>query len=129
MDLKMMSAVELAFVGDAVYELLVREHIVRTVNTNPARLHALSVSYVKAEAQHRALAQLTPHLSEQELAVARRGRNATKTSVPKNSNPAEYRDATALEALFGYLFLAEENQRLQELFALVTEVKNDAAAE
>ncbi len=125
----MMNAVELAFVGDAVYELLVRERIARTVNTSPSRLHHMSVAYVCAAAQHAALLAIQDSLTEQEQAVVRRGKNATKTTVPRHASPVLYRSATALEALFGYLFLLDRHQRIQELFALICADFDRRAAE
>ena len=119
MDLKMMSAVELAFVGDAVYELLVRGRIARSINTSPNTLHRMSVEYVCANAQHDALAAIDDLLTEQEQTIVRRGVNSTKTSVPRHASPKLYRRATALEALFGYLYLSDQSSRIQELFDVI----------
>ena len=119
MDLKMMNAAELAFVGDAVFELLVRSRIARATNTSPNTLHRMSVECVCAAAQSGALEAITPLLDEQALSVVRRGKNCTKTTVPKHSSPQLYRNATALEALFGYLYLSGSNDRVAQLFAAV----------
>ncbi len=113
---KQKSPVELAFLGDAVFELLVREHITREIDTNPNRLHRLAVSYVCADAQAGALEQIYGRLNEQEQDIVRRGKNANKVSVPRNGNPKNYRSSTALEALFGYLYLNGEFERIRELF-------------
>ena len=114
-----MNAAELAFVGDAVFELLVRSRIARATNTSPNTLHRMSVECVCAAAQSGALEAITPLLDEQELSIVRRGKNCTKTTVPKHSSPQLYRNATALEALFGYLYLSEQNSRITELFSAV----------
>ena len=113
---KRKSPVELAFIGDAVYEVLVREHITRTVDTTANHLHRMAVDYVCAEAQAGALEALLPLLTEAELDIVRRGKNASKVSVPRNGNPRSYRSSTALEALFGYLYLEGQQARIQELF-------------
>lgn len=106
----------LAFYGDSVYEVLVRKLIVSAHNTNAGRLHALAVSRVRASYQSAAIEVIEPMLTEREADVLRRGRNAGGISVPKSSNPAEYRRATALETLFGYLALCENYPRICELF-------------
>lgn len=124
----MKSAAELAFVGDAVYELLVRAHIAANINTCPGNLHKRTVEYVCAEGQSEALTAITSSLTEDELGVVRRGKNATKTAVPKNGNPKEYRLATALEALFGYLYLSGQKTRLRELFCEICEYQEKAGA-
>lgn len=113
------NAVELAFMGDAVFETLVREHITRNVDTNPNALHRMAVGYVCAEAQSRALSHILPLLTSDELSIVRRGKNASKVTAPRNVAPKTYREATAFEALFGYLFLIGENARINELFSAV----------
>ena len=114
-----MSPLALAFLGDAVYELLVREHLSK-LGTMPAHiLHVKAVKLVKASAQATAVNIIQGSLTEQELSVLKRGRNANSTTVPKNANPAEYRLATGLEALFGYLYLKGEQSRINELFEAV----------
>lgn len=119
MDLKSMSAVELAFVGDAVYELEIRSRIARQLNTTPNRLHRICVRYVNAAAQQQALSSIYEMLDETEQNIVRRGKNATKTTVPRNSSPAAYREATALEALFGWLFLTDRAERIQQLMQVI----------
>lgn len=117
------SPLTLAFLGDAVYEQLVREKIVRQANMPVHKLHERAVELVRAEYQASAIKRLTEQgsLTEKEQDIFRRGRNACGVTVPKHSTVAEYRAATGLECLFGYLFLAEEHQRIRELFALITE--------
>jgi ribonuclease III family protein len=118
-QIKQKNATELAFMGDAVFEALVREHITRTVDTNANTLHRMAVEYVCAEAQSAALSELVPLLNEDELGVIRRGKNASKVTAPRNVAPKTYRTATALEALFGYLYLLGERERIRELFSVV----------
>lgn len=115
-EAKQKSPVELAFLGDAVFELLVREQITRETDTSANRLHRLAVSYVCADAQAAALEQIYETLREEEREIVRRGKNANKVSVPKHGTPKNYRSSTALEALFGYLYLRGETARIRELF-------------
>ena len=111
-DANQYSPLTLAFLGDAVYEQLVREKIVLTANKE-------AVERVRAAYQSKAVDVIMPHLTEEEEAVFKRGRNATGNTVPKNSNPVEYRRATALEALFGYLHLTGNSERIVELFDII----------
>lgn len=111
----------LAFYGDSVYEELVRKRIVLEHQTNAGRLHELAVKRVRASYQSEAVSVIEPLLSEQEADILRRGRNAGGISVPKSSNPGEYRRATALETLFGYLALCEKQERIAELFDVICE--------
>lgn len=115
-----LSPLTLAFVGDGVYELFVRQYIVSLGNCPVKKLHGKSVKMVCCGAQHKALSEkLWPLLTEEEKAMALRGRNAHVGHVPKNASVEEYHGATALETLFGWLYLRGETSRLQELFAAV----------
>ena len=117
-DPKRMSAATLAFLGDAVYELLVRRRL--AVTTIPANtLHQMAIRMVRAEAQSRAYALLEGVLTEEELAVMKRGRNSHPVHTAKNASVADYRRATGVETLFGYLYLSGRTERMEELFALV----------
>lgn len=118
-DANQYSPLTLAFLGDAVYERLVRERLVLTANMPVKKLHAEAVERVRAAYQSKAVEKLLPELTEEETAVLKRGRNATGNTVPKSSNPVEYRRATALEALFGYLQLTENYKRMVELFDII----------
>ncbi|MCH5196481.1 MAG: ribonuclease III [Oscillospiraceae bacterium] len=111
----------LAFYGDSIYEELVRKRIVLEHQTNAGRLHELAVKRVRASYQSEAVSVIEPLLSEREADILRRGRNAGGISVPKSSNPGEYRRATALETLFGYLALCEKQERVIELFNMICE--------
>lgn len=115
-DLRTVSPLNLAFVGDGVYELMVRERLVCLANRPNKELHKLSVTQVRAEAQAAAMDKLMPHLTEQELAVYKRGRNA---HTSRNTNG--YHKATGLEALFGYLYLSGDLDRVRELFEMTLE--------
>lgn len=105
--------------GDAVYEQYVREKLVLTANMPVGKLHKEAVSKVRAAYQSVAVDVITPILSEDELAVMKRGRNATSNTVPKSSNPVEYRRATSLETLFGYLYLLGDTDRIREIFNFI----------
>ncbi len=112
-DVRTVSPLTLAFVGDGVYEMLVRERLVCLANRPPRELHREAVSMVRAEAQSAAMEKMMPLLSEKETAVYKRGRNA---HTARNSE--EYHRATGLEALFGYLYLSGDIDRVRELFAV-----------
>lgn len=118
-DLHEQSPINLAFVGDGVYELLVRQRLVERTRLQPGALHAAAVRYVSAKGQFRALELLKSQLTGQEQAVLRRGQNASKASVSRHATPEEYRASTGIEALFGWLYLKGENERIQQLFELV----------
>lgn len=116
-----LSSLSLAFVGDTVYDLLVRESLVTDANRPVNALHKLAVEQVKASAQAKAIKDIFPMLSEEEKAVFKRARNTRTNHLPKNSNPADYHYATGLEALFGYLYLKGETQRIREIFRLIND--------
>ena len=120
-DPKLLSPGTLAFLGDAVYELYVRQRQVETANMPVNKLHLLAVERVRASFQSNAYAIIEPQLSEEEQAMWKRGRNANGVKAPKHADPVEYRRATGLEALFGYLFLQGKTERLEELFQLIME--------
>jgi len=111
----------LAFYGDCVYELLVRREVVLRGNACAGKLHELAVEQVRASYQAKAAAVIEPLLTEKEADILRRGRNAGGISVPKSSTPAEYRRATALETLFGYLSLSGQEDRIEQLFGAICE--------
>ena len=118
-DIHEMSPVALAFVGDAVLELLVRARLVGSTRLQPNRLHTVATHYVSAHAQCRELEILEPLLTEAEANVMRRGKNASKASVAKHATVQEYRASTGLECLLGWLYLRGENDRIQQLFDAV----------
>jgi len=116
-----MSALALAHIGDAVYELLVRTELCRSGRHTASELHRQTVRYVSAGAQARAALKLLPQLTEAEAAVYRRGRNCHSHAAPHAVSEGEYHAATGLEALFGWLYLREEQARINELFAMIME--------
>lgn len=99
-----------------MFELLVRERLLQNGTLPANKLHQLAVRKVKASAQASAYDSIESVLNEQELHILKRGRNAHTSNVPKSCTPAEYRKATAIEALFGYLYLSGELERLSELY-------------
>ncbi len=113
-DVRTVSPLALAFVGDGVYEMLVRERLVCLANRPPRELHKEAVSLVRAEAQAAAMETILPLLTEKELSVYKRGRNA---HTARNSD--EYHRATGLETLFGYLYLSGEIDRVRCLFSVI----------
>jgi ribonuclease-3 family protein len=119
------SPLTLAFLGDSVYDTLVREHLLRQANMPVAKLHSAKIKLVCAEFQSRAYDLLAEELSEHELAVLKRGRNATGNTVPKHADAAEYRRATAVECLFGYLYLTGQDRRIKELFAVMMTLEDN----
>ena len=117
-ELQAMSALALAHMGDAVFELLVRRSLCVGGKTVNGKLHKETVARVCAPAQAAFVGRILPHLTEEETAVYKRGRNAHVSNIPKNSTASEYGKATGLEALFGWLYLKGQTERVEELFAL-----------
>lgn len=115
-DIHEMSPLALAFVGDAVLELLVRARLVGTTRLQPNQLHTSATRYVSARAQSRELEILEPLLTEAEVNVLRRGKNASKATVAKHATVQEYRASTGLECLLGWLYLQGRLDRVQQLF-------------
>lgn len=109
----------LAFFGDSVYEVLVREQIVKKGNLPVDKLHKAAVKMVNAGFQAAAYDYILPLLTEEEAEMAKRGRNATGNHVPRSASAKDYRKATGLEALFGYLYLADLHDRMNELFCII----------
>ena len=113
------SPLALAFLGDSVYEVMVREQLLREANRPSKQLHEAAVAHVRAAYQADAAERIAPLLTETETDMLRRGRNASGASVPKSASPAVYRLATGFECLFGYLYLCGQTARLAELFAVI----------
>ncbi len=114
--------------GDTVFDLLVRSELVCEANRPVNTLHKTASTRVCASAQANAIKLIMPMLSEDELAVFKRGRNARTGGIPKNQSSADYHYATGLECLFGWLYLKGKTERINELFAAIvfSEVRNDA---
>ena len=122
-EVKLMSPLIWAYVGDCVYELFIRTHLVNTTNLKPHNLHIETVKYVKASAQAELLNKLYDELTDEEKEIVRRGRNTENHHLPKNSNVQEYMYATAFEALIGYLYLTKQNERLDEILGKILTAK------
>ena len=120
-----LNPISLAFLGDAVYEVLVREHLALKGDRPPEELHRLAVTFVSATAQAQATEKLMPLLTEEEITAFKRGRNAKVSHIPKGASPAKYHAATGFEALFGYLYLKGQYERMRELFNLISEEKQN----
>lgn len=116
---KQLSPQTLAFVGDGVYDLFVREYLVRQANRPVGELNQLKVKLVNCGSQAKYAKMLMDDLTEEEIAVYKRGRNAYTTNTPKNSSPADYHSATGLEALFGFLYLKNDIERIKVLFSKI----------
>ena len=112
-----LNSLALAYVGDAVYEIYVRRHLLQSGKVKPNHLHREGTKYVSAKAQCQVLFRMMDEklLSEEELAVVMRGRNAKSGTVPKNTDVQTYHYSTAFEALMGFLYLTEKIERLEEL--------------
>ena len=118
MDIREISTPALAYLGDCVLELCVRRHLVQSGLSTSAHLNEAALDFVRASAQAEAMKRLMPHLTDEEAAVFRRGRNLGHSNVPKRATVSEYRAATGMEALFGYLHLTSQEDRIQTLFRL-----------
>ena len=117
-DLREISTPALAYLGDCVIEMCVREHLVSEGLSTSAHLNEAALSFVRASAQAEAMKKLLPRLSEEEQGYFRRGRNIGHTNVPKRATVSDYRTATGMEVLFGYLHLSGQKARIDELFRI-----------
>lgn len=117
MDVKQMKSLALAYMGDAVYEVYVREYLIETGQVKPHQLHQRSIKFVSAKGQTAVLFSWLEKglLSEEEERIVARGRNAKSGSIPKNTSVQTYRYSTAFEALIGYHYLDRNEERLKEL--------------
>ena len=120
-DPRTYSPLVLAYIGDAVYELLIRTKVINHGSMQVNKMHKKSASLVKAETQANIVKAIQDDLTEEELAVFRRGRNAQVHSIPSHASRAQYSTATALEALFGWLYLSGQRQRASDLFETMME--------
>ena len=118
-DIDAISNLGLAHIGDAVYELLCRSYLCAAGGKTVGDLHRQTVQLVKAPTQAALVEKLLPHLTEDELAYYRRGKNSHVHAVPKGATPAQYAKATGLEALFGALYLSGQTDRLDQLFHIM----------
>lgn len=114
-DILMLSPLQLAYIGDAVYEILVRTYLLgRDISVN--KLHKLTTKYVKAKSQSDIVNAIKSILTEKEIIVVKKGRNAKSYTSPKNVKLIDYKYATGFEALLGYLYLKKEYTRIEEIF-------------
>lgn len=117
-DIRTYSPLTLAYIGDGIYDLVIRSMIVAQGNTKASQLHNHTSHLVKAHSQSAMMEYLLPVLSEEEEAVYKRGRNAKSPTMAKNASMSDYRRATGFEALMGYLYLADRFDRILELTVL-----------
>ena len=115
MNVNLMPPLVWAYIGDSVYELFIRTHLVNTTKLNPHKLHVEAINFVKAKAQADILSKIYDDLSQEEKDIVRRGRNAENHHLPKNADVTDYMYATAFEALIGYLYLTKQDNRLKEI--------------
>ena len=123
-EIRAISSIGLAHLGDAVYELLVRTYLCVHGKATGKGLHRATIALVCAQSQSRFADLLLPSLTEEETAVFKRGRNANVHTIPHSADRAEYQKATGLEALFGYLYLQNRHERINELFDRMMEAPN-----
>lgn len=121
MELAGLNGTTLAFIGDAVFSLQIREYLVELGNQKPNTLQKLSVQYVSAKAQDTFLKLFLDNniLSEEEQLIVKRGRNSKTQTIAKNADVITYRNSTGFEALWGYLYLSEQEERLNELLDMI----------
>lgn len=115
----------LAYMGDAVYELFVRQYLLTKTNHKPYHLQQTAVSFVSAKAQAQALEKIAESLTEEEREIVRRGRNAKSGTIPKNTSVTVYRHSTAFECLIGYLYCNKQYDRLQEIVYLILNARKE----
>ena len=115
-DARLLNPLVLAFIGDGIYEVFIRTYLVeQNRDMLVHKLHVKTIGFVKAHAQSNFMKGLVGGLSEEESYIFKRGRNAKSGTVPKNADVQEYRNATGFEALIGYLYITEQDQRLNEV--------------
>ena len=127
-EVEMMSPLTWAYLGDSIYEAYVRTYFIETTNFIPHKLHIKAIKYVKAKAQADALKKIYNSLTPKEQEIVRRSRNTQNHHVAKNADPADYMYATAFEGLIGYLYLINDQERLQEIIKKVINIHNEELA-
>lgn len=124
-EVKQLNPLVLAFVGDAVYEVFIRSYLVsKNMNLSVHKLHVKAINFVKAHSQSEFMNILKDLLAEDEMRQFKRGRNTKSGTVPKNANVQEYRNATGFEAVIGYLYLTEKDDRLNYFMKEIISVAN-----
>ena len=120
-EVNTMSPLTWAYIGDSVYELYIRMHLVNNSKAKPHKLHMESIKYVKAKSQADILKKIEKFLTEKELEIVKRGRNAENHHLPKNATVQDYMYSTGFEALIGYLYLTKQDERLIEILKMCIE--------
>ena len=124
-EVRMMAPLVLAYVGDAIFEVFIRNYLVKEMNVSVHQYHKRATRYVRAKSQAEVVHALETELTEAEWTMVKRGRNQKSATVPKNANLADYRYATGFEALLGYLFYIGEYSRLSLLMNRAVEIINN----
>lgn len=114
-DVNLLSPLIWAYIGDAIYELYIRNSLVNKTNVKPHKLHIETIKYVKAKAQAEKIKEIMDYLTDEEKEIVRRTRNTQNHHLPKNADPEDYMYATAFEGLLGYLYLTRQDKRLKEI--------------
>ncbi len=127
LDVKTLSPLTWAYVGDCVYELYVRTNLVSKTRLKPHKLHIEAIKYVKAKAQAQVLQEILDTLSEDEQDIVRRTRNTENHHLPKNAELKDYMYATAYEGLIGYLYLTKQETRLKEILEISVKKLDETA--
>ncbi len=112
------SGATLAYLGDAVLELITRQYLISLGVSDVGKLNKMALDYVRATSQSEAMENILPALTEKELAIFKRGRNSNGISIPKSACAGQYRRATGMEALFAYLYMQGESKRMKELYLI-----------
>ena len=115
----MLSGLQLAYIGDCVYEILVKSHIIENYDYSVNEMHKVAVEFVKAEFQSKIVIENMEFFSEEEISIIKRGRNSKINSLPKNTSLMEYKYATGFEALIGFLYMKDEYNRIHEIFDMI----------
>ncbi len=121
-NIRSISPLVYAYIGDAIYEVYIRTYVIKTQKKKVYDLHKGATKFVKASAQSKIVHALKDYLTEEEWQIVKRGRNQKSGTVPKNANISDYKYATGYEALLGYLFLREEEKRLEEIIKKSIEI-------
>jgi len=128
-EARLMQPSVLAFIGDAVFNLFIRERLIMNKKGTSHQLHILATDYVKASSQSKISKALMDNFTEEEAYIFRRGRNAKSTTIPKDAEVQDYKYATGFEALLGYLYLTKQNERLYQLMEQAADIIETHAAQ
>ena len=121
-EVKMLSPLTWAYIGDSVFELYVRTELINKTNLKKHKLHIEAIKYVKASAQAKILEKIKDKLTEEEMEIVRRGRNTQNHHLAKNATVQEYMYSTAFEGLIGYLYLTKQDERLKEILDMSMDI-------